>query len=222
MSHGQSSGHAHEHEHRDDHAQHHGEQFDEDTHGSPQGELFSLYRNVDTDNVVCLNELTPGSVKGIFKPWDKRLDPSKFVSSDADAELLITIPFTGVVKLKSATVIGGANGAAPGRLRLFANRDDLDFSNVREIKALQELALVEDIRGEIEWPLNTSVLSNVSLLVVHVPCSLGAERTCVYYLGLKGDFAPLRRAAVVANYELRPQAAGNKALAERSLGGTIH
>jgi len=220
-----SYGHGHSHgagNNADDHAEHHTERIDEDDLGSPQGELFSLYRYVNADNVVCLNEQVPGSVKGIFKPWDKRLDTSKFVSSDADAELLITIPFTGVVKLKSATLIGGANSTAPGRLRLFANRDDLDFNNVGEMKPLQEIALVEDPRGEIEWPLNTSRLSNVSVLIVHVPCSLGAERTCIYYLGLKGDFAPLKREAVVANYELRPQAAGNKALDELGIGGAIH
>lgn len=55
------------------------------------GELYSLwqyatvpetrqlihFRHIDTDNVTCLNEAEPGSIKGVFKTWDKRLDKTK-------------------------------------------------------------------------------------------------------------------------------------------------
>lgn len=36
--------------------------------------LIPSARFIDTDNVVCLNEAVDGSIKKIFKPYDKRLD----------------------------------------------------------------------------------------------------------------------------------------------------
>ena len=61
---------------------------------------FNLYTKIDLNKLECLNEAEEGSAKNVFKPWDARLDQSKFVESDADEELLFNIPFTGSVKLK--------------------------------------------------------------------------------------------------------------------------
>ena len=42
-----------------------------------RGSLYSLYLKIDTEKVQCLNEVTDGSGKYVFKPWDQRLDKEK-------------------------------------------------------------------------------------------------------------------------------------------------
>ena len=63
--------------------------------GEEAGISYSLYHKIDMNNLTCLNETIEDSVKGIFKPWEDRLNKDKYVESDADEELLINIPFTG-------------------------------------------------------------------------------------------------------------------------------
>jgi len=137
------------------------------------------------------------------------------VESDADEELLVTIPFTGSVKLKSFCVIGGTGGTSPSKVKLFINRDDIDFNNVNEMKPLQTIELAENVTGEIEWPVQVSNFSNVYSLTMYFCANWGAPTTIIYYIGLKGLFENVRREAVVANYELKPAAAKNNPLEDK-------
>lgn len=89
-------------------------------------------------------------------------------SNDDDPELLIHIPFDGQVVLKAICIIGahgwwltvllhncctgGADGTSPSRLRAFTNRDDLDFGTAADTTPVQEWDLLENPRGEIEYP----------------------------------------------------------------------
>lgn len=92
-------------------------------------------------------------------------------SNDDDPELLIHIPFDGQVVLKAICIIGlcerglvqhtvafitiiagGADGTSPSRLRAFTNRDDLDFGTAADTTPIQEWDLLENPRGEIEYP----------------------------------------------------------------------
>ena len=60
----------------------------------------------------------------VFKPWERRLDKTEFVESDADEELLINIPFTGDVKLKGLIVIGGEDDTHPDKVE---DLNDISF-----------------------------------------------------------------------------------------------
>jgi hypothetical protein len=56
------------------------------------------------------------------------LDRDDYLESNkGDPELLIYIPFTSSVKMKSMTVIGGDEGTAPSFIKLFVNLDQPDF-----------------------------------------------------------------------------------------------
>jgi hypothetical protein len=175
-----------------------------------------------------LNETVENSCKKIFKPYDKKQDKTESLVSDADQELILKIPFTGVVKLKSFCLIGGPEGESPSKVKLspsfnvvaftqlvglrihrFVNRDDIDFSNAEELKPIQIIELAENLLGEIEWPLQVYNFNNVSTLVMYFTENYGADKSRIYYLGLKGEFSQVKREAVVANYELRPAAAKN-------------
>lgn len=38
---------------------------------------FNLFQKVDLNNTDCLNEITEGSGRTVFKPWSERNDKSK-------------------------------------------------------------------------------------------------------------------------------------------------
>ncbi len=61
-----------------------------------------LYQQVEFDKIVTLNEAVPGSGAAVVKKgWEKRLDPTPEVSSDADEQLLMFIPYVITFQLFS-------------------------------------------------------------------------------------------------------------------------
>merc|ERR1719152_229602 len=69
------------------------------------------------------------------------------VESDADEQLLITIAFSTKVKLQSI-LIAGPEGRAPAKVKLFANRQNLGFDDVEDMRADDELELKPEQLGE--------------------------------------------------------------------------
>ena len=81
------------------------------------GEEWSLFQKIDTEQLRGLN-LEEGTVKHPFKPRDERFDTERFARSSADEQLIIHVPFTEIVKIKSICVIGPTNGEAPNELKV--------------------------------------------------------------------------------------------------------
>jgi hypothetical protein len=73
-------------------------------------------------------------------------------SEEDDPELLLHVPFGGAVKLTGITVVGGPEGTSPAKLRVFINREDLDFAAVADLPPVQEWDLLENYGGQIEYP----------------------------------------------------------------------
>lgn len=164
-------------------------------------------------NVRCLNELVPKSCQSVFRPWSKRLEEPEgggLLSDPDDAELLLHIPFTGAIKLTALTVIGGGDEKTPATMRLFINREDLDFGLVHQLQPVQEFELQPNARGEIEYPTQVLKFSGVHHLTIHFPRALIGDQSHVVFVGLKGEFSERRREAVQAVYELKPLKADTK------------
>ena len=51
--------------------------------------------------------------------------------------------------IKSICVAGAADGGSPNMMRIFKDREDIDFSNVEDLKEVQALELHEDLSAEI-------------------------------------------------------------------------
>ncbi|XP_043685872.1 PITH domain-containing protein GA19395 [Vespula pensylvanica] len=169
------------------------------------GVQYNLYKKIDKDNVECLNEYEENSGVTVFKPWEERLDTSKFVESDVDEELLFNIPFTGNVKLKGLIIIGGENQSRPNKVKLYKNRPHMTFDDVT-IEADQEFELYNDETGVHEYPLRVVKFSTVYHLSLHFIGNGGAERSKIYYIGLKGEWSPAHQHGVtICTYELVPQ-----------------
>lgn len=162
------------------------------------GAAFSLYKHIDTPKVWALNEAVEGTAKAVFKSWERRLEFSgeSLRSNDDDSELLLFIPFTTDVIIKGISIIGGANGTSPAKMRAFLNRNDIDFSNVQELGPVQEWELTENPRGELEYQTRYARFQGVASLILHFPESFGGTSTEIFYVGLRGSATDHKRDAV--------------------------
>ena len=167
----------------------------------------SLLSSIDTAKLICLNESEPGSVRNVFRPLSERLNKTHSLkSNEGDADLLIQIPFTNAVKIKSIC-ISGAPGLSPDNVKVFVNRDDLDFSTAADAAAAQELTLPEDADAAIWHPVKpASKFTNVfSLTLLLRDTTASIDYSELYFIGIKGSATGLKRQVVQAVYEARPQ-----------------
>lgn len=203
QGHGDGHGHGHGHGHScgDDHHDH-----DHDHGEDTGGEAWSLFEQVDTNGLICLNELEPNSLQHVLRPWHERNNPSlPILTSDADEQLLMCIPFTSPVKIKSVCVIGAGDVENPAKLAAFVNNESMDFAEAESSRAVQEWDLVErNVDGSVEYPTKFTKFQNVSKLWLFVKSNFGGEVTKVMYVGLKGEFTKYKREAVHTVYESRP------------------
>ncbi|XP_059049776.1 PITH domain-containing protein GA19395 [Achroia grisella] len=186
-----SHGHCHDHDH--DHS-----------NSEDIGINYNLYEKIDKENLQCLNETVDGSGKTVFKSWERRLDLTEFVESDADEELLFNIPFTGNVKLKGIRIASEDNESHPDKLRLYKNKPNMTFDDV-SMEPDQVFDLQKDCEGLLEYNPKIVTFSSVSHLTMHFPSNYGAENTKIYYIGLKGEWSPGHKHGVtICTYEARP------------------
>uniref|UniRef100_A0A7S0VWX8 PITH domain-containing protein n=1 Tax=Hemiselmis tepida TaxID=464990 RepID=A0A7S0VWX8_9CRYP len=194
--HGHGHGHGHSHDHGHDCVaehkelqEHHDERW--------------LFDCIDTANIRALNADPAHGALGAIKPFDKRRDTDTWLESDADEQLIITIPFTGTVRLKSFSMGSGAGEQGPLKVK-FLVRDDVDFDNVESLPATQEFELPRDNPVDAEHPVKVSKFSSVRALTVFVETNHGGDTTRINYFALKGVFSHLKTEPVVAEYEVKP------------------
>ncbi len=200
-------------------------------HDSPdRGAEASLFCRVNIDSVTCLNEQTKDSIRQVFKPWDKRWDVEPMCSSDADDSLIVRIPFSGLVKIKSITILGPGGEEDPKSCKLYVNKD-MDFDSVEDVTADQEFELVGQSRHTAgtggglgtnvdvpEYALKVSKFSNVRHLSIHIPDSFGGDAVSVSYIGLKGQFMqPFKEPISNLIYELNANPADHKVAEKAAL-----
>jgi len=94
-------------------------------------------------------------------------------SDEDDPQLLLHVEFTGSVRLKALTVIGGDGGRSPSELKVFVNRDDLDFGAVEGMEPVQRWDLVENLNGTMEYPVKYAMRG--------VECASSVEGVFFFY-----------------------------------------
>ncbi|XP_074317326.1 uncharacterized protein LOC141653457 [Silene latifolia] len=182
---------------------------------------WSLYKHIDIPKVSALNEAISGSVKSVFRSWDQRLNFSgEFLeSNEGDPELIVFIPFTSDVKIKSISIVGGSDGTSPSKMRAFINREGIDFSDAQSMQAVQEWDLAENLQGVLEYQTRYSKFQGVGNLTLHFPDTFGADTSKIHYIGLKGEATQLKRDVVATIvYELMPNPSDHKTRAEAGGG----
>jgi len=162
---------------------------------------YSLYQHISFDEITTLNESTSGSGKAIVKKtWAERLQDEPELESDADEQILMNIPFTGQVKLHSILLRTSNSSSAPLTLKIFINRDDLDFSTASDLTPTQEFQLSQT--SEIQdISVKRALFGKVQRITLFVEDNYGEDTTRIAYLGFKGDWMQLGRAPSNILYE---------------------
>ncbi|KAK9729627.1 hypothetical protein K7432_000145 [Basidiobolus ranarum] len=196
--------------HEDDHHHHHHDHnHDDDIEAALKDTLFS---KIDVDRVRCLNESEPGASRRVFKPWHERLDTTKFVESDCDEQLIIYVPFTGSVKLKSISIRGGPGAKSPAKMKVIINREDVDFDNADSMTPTQEWELVqaEAHKDVVEYATRITKFTNVRSVTLYFPENYGEDTTVLTYIGFKGDWTEINEDPIITIYELAANPADHK------------
>ncbi|RYP54056.1 hypothetical protein DL768_001058 [Monosporascus sp. mg162] len=194
--HGHGGGHGH-HDHEHDHS--------DDITPAIQ---HSLYQHINFDAVNTMNEAVPGSGKAVVKKtWAERMQVEPELVSDADEQIIINVPFTGQVKLHSILLRSSPSPSAPRTLKLFVNRDDVDFDTAEELQPTQTLELART--GEVqELPVKRALFGKVQRLTLFFEDNFGEEddevMTRISYLGFRGEWMQLGRAPANILYEAAP------------------
>jgi len=147
-----------------------------------------------------------------------QLNTQGFLASDADGQLILSIPFTCSVNIRSICVIGRSAESSPSHVKLFVNRTDIDFDNADSVVPTQEIELTQNMQGLVEHPTRYTKFQGVSEVVLYFSSNFGSETTEILYVGLKGSATKHKREPVVATYELRPMPKATDTPASSGMG----
>ncbi|KAK6908912.1 hypothetical protein I203_102918 [Kwoniella mangroviensis CBS 8507] len=195
---------AHDHDHD------HGHSHDVPLDVSP---LDSLYGQIDLPNVTALNAEGGGEEgQKVIKSWDMKNDETLWCESEVDDELIIKIPFTASVSLRSITLRAGPSGKVPSEMKLFRDNPSLDFSDASQSSPTQSFDVV-DVREGVEYQVKAAKFNGLTSLTIFFPGnnSDGEEETTrIYYIGLRGTHQPLPNRPGVIIYESSARPADHK------------
>ncbi|KAL8898609.1 MAG: hypothetical protein Q9192_002001 [Flavoplaca navasiana] len=160
-----------------------------------------IWKQIDFESIRTLNESEPDQgAKIVEKTWPQRLDPEPMLESDSDEQILMFVPFTGVLKLHSVLVRSLEDSSAPKTLKLYLNRDDLDFSTASDLQPKQTLELSQT--SEIQdLPVKRTAFGNTYSLTLFFEDNFGNDITRISWIGFKGEFMNLNREPVEVLYE---------------------
>ncbi|KAI3327965.1 DUF1000 domain protein [Xylariaceae sp. AK1471] len=202
----------------DEHAGHGGHGHDHHDHEHDHSDditpalQHSLYQHIRFDDIITMNEAQTGSGKAIVKKtWSERLQIEPELASDADEQVLMNVPFTGQVKLHSILLRSSPSASAPRTLKVFINREDLDFESADELSPTQEFELSQTSEIQ-ELPVKRVLFGKVQKLTLFFVDNFSNEEdsddeeedgevTRLSYLGFKGEWMQLGRAPAQILYE---------------------
>lgn len=175
----------------------------------------SLFGLIDVASVRALNADSV-AVRSIVLPHSERFQSERVARvALADSALIVHVPFTACVKLKSITVASPSAQASPRRVRCFANRADVDFDNVDDLPCTQEFDLITDTAAQpdAEYAVKAAKWQRVQSITLAFDASPDADddddvenAIALTYLSFRGEFDQrIAREAVMAVYESAPQ-----------------
>ena len=129
----------------------------------------------------------------IFKDKSDMLDKKDFCeSNEDDPELLINIPFYTQVAIKSMTLIGGEDGTAPSKVKMYVNATNPDF-DLLEGKPTHEIDTIENPDGSLVYNLPQFKFGAVWNLTLIIPSCIDSDHSKIYYIGFEGIVSKKRQ-----------------------------
>lgn len=223
----------HEHSHGGNHHHH-----DESDHvlPIPTNSAQNLRTQIDFQKLTGLNIEQQNSE--IYKIFDKHEETkyqiSDYIKSDADEQVILNIPFlNSSVKLYSIILKTSSGESCPKTIKLFKNKNNIDFDHVEAAKAdfvlnhpnigFEEEDDDNEVREDknednfVEHFLPRHVFTNVTQLTLFIENVHGDEDyTKIYYVELRGEFKKLSKDPLITLYESAANPADHKNLASAS------
>jgi hypothetical protein len=144
--------------------------------------VMSLASHISTDGVVCLNEDCAHPVSNVLNS-----DPTNYLRSDVDPQLIISVPFVSPVRLSGIKFTFREDidpASTPSVIKLFINRPSLDFGDAEGLPPIQEISNPES--GTV-IPLKVALFQNVFSLQIFVQDNNGADLSEIGCLDLFGS-----------------------------------
>ena len=155
--------------------------------------IVDLKNSINITEVYALNESRTQSCQKIFKDKSDMLDKKDFCeSNDDDPELLINIPFYTQVAIKSMTLIGGEDGTAPSKVKMYVNATNPDF-DLLEGKPTHEIDTIENPDGSLVYNLPQFKFGAVWNLTLIIPSCIDSDHSKIYYIGFEGIVSKKRQ-----------------------------
>lgn len=227
-----------EHEHH--HGGHGGHDHDDDhSHVAPipTNESQSLRQYIDVYKLTGLNIAQPNDkLQKVFKEQESKFQVSDYIESDADAQFILNIPFTGNVKIYSIILrTGGEASNCPKTIKIFKNKTNLDFDNVNDSKPTfkiehpqvghlgEDEAEDTDESSFVEHYLPRNLFQSTTQLSLFIENNWEDdedELTKIYYIEIRGAFtSPLSKDPIITLYESAANPADHKNLLANEVGG---
>lgn len=162
---------------------------------------------LDTAQTTAFNITRSDHAMAAFKPHALRLDEEPSIISDSDAEVIIVARFISPCHIRKFMVIGGSTQEHhPKQMKVFVNREGIDFTNVQDFQATQVFDLNVNEPGTMELNVfNPNSFNNITTLTFYFPVNMSEEEdvsTVIKYIGMQGEHTHYRREPVHADYEL--------------------
>ena len=105
-----------------------------------------------------------------------------------------------MLKLHAILIRTDTSDACPKTLKVFHNKDDLDFSTASDIEATQSL-IVSQTNDVQELQVKRAKFGNTYNLTLFLEDNYGDDVSRVYWIGFKGEFTELNREPFEVLYE---------------------
>lgn len=203
----------------------------------PTNASQNLHSRIDTHRVTALNLANPTEeLAHLFRNPADRNKLVPVTKSDADAQLIINIPFTNSsVKLFSIIIRSNGSDHCPRHIKLYKNDKQIDFdTNKKPLYTLEHPRvgvmyndeddmpeLVDDEDSFVEHFLPRHKFSGVQQLTLLIEDAYGDEdETWLHYIELRGEATDLSKDPVITIYESAANPADHKKV-ENELKNTM-
>ncbi|KAF9010244.1 PITH domain-containing protein [Cyathus striatus] len=110
------------------------------------------------------------------------------------SQIVIHIPFTQNVRVKSLLLKLGRGEFTPRHLRIYANHPTIiDFADAEAITPQLNISLLEGETAVVEYPLRAASFASIHSLSLFFSDAVGQERSRIYFIGFRGDMRSVKR-----------------------------
>lgn len=162
-----------------------------EAHAAAKGKnLSELNSCINLASVECLNEDPKHSLRSMIV--NNYNDPSRYLCSLDDEQLLIKIGFNQKISLKEIVIKCAENvveeKSYPTKIKIYKNESSMDFADAESETPLQEILLTEeDATNGSRIKIRQSRFQNISSVVLFVEENAGFEKTKIHHIGLFGS-----------------------------------